>query len=202
MQFYHWCAVFLCFMAWKHVHVSPPKLSSVLSENGSCVLSCLVENHTQVTVFWLTEDVVLTENSPFSNMLLVKIEEADKQYTCVAENPVSQEKITVTSQEMCAQKDEDGENVQPRSHYIISTVIAAACILIAIVLIVCLRRKLLQKEGSTRSRNGDDLQYAEVILHERGSKQQNLRELGASQETKSKLTTVYGKISYAPPLTE
>ncbi|XP_051788632.1 SLAM family member 5-like isoform X9 [Erpetoichthys calabaricus] len=177
-----------------YVPVSPPKVSSVPSENGSCSLFCSVENDTQVTVFW--------QKGGNSRILLLEKQEADKQYTCVAENSFSQENITVTTEEMCGWKDEDGENVQPRSHYIISTVIAAACILIAIVLIVCLRRKLLQKEGSTRSRNGDDLQYAEVILHERGSKQQNLRELGASQETKSKLTTVYGKISYAPPLTE
>ncbi|XP_051788626.1 SLAM family member 5-like isoform X2 [Erpetoichthys calabaricus] len=176
-----------------YVPVSPPKVSSVPSENGSCSLFCSVENDTQVTVFW--------QKGGNSRILLLEKQEADKQYTCVAENSFSQENITVTTEEMCGWKDEDGENVQPRSHYIISTVIAAACILIAIVLIVCLRRKLLQKEGSTRSRNGDDLQYAEVILHERGSKQ-NLRELGASQETKSKLTTVYGKISYAPPLTE
>ncbi|XP_039623391.1 SLAM family member 5-like isoform X2 [Polypterus senegalus] len=93
-----------------YMPVSPPKVSSVLSENGSCVLSCSVENHTQATVFWLPGDVALTEKSPFINILLVKIKEADKQYTCVAENPFSKENITVTTDEICARKDLPGSH--------------------------------------------------------------------------------------------
>ncbi|KAG2464494.1 SLAF5 protein, partial [Polypterus senegalus] len=131
-----------------YVPVPKPKVISFLFDNGSCSLFCSVENDTEVTVFWQKGGNSGVQGNIYGNMLLLEKQEAEEQYMCVAENPFSKENITVTTQKMCKKKDEDGENVQPRTHYIITTVAAVAIIFIAIALLcVCLRRKLLQKEG-------------------------------------------------------
>ncbi|KAJ8371547.1 hypothetical protein AAFF_G00307480 [Aldrovandia affinis] len=89
-------------------HVFRPQVTlfeALLQSNSSCSVLCSVENGREVTLSWQREGEMLSHTCStdlnISLSLPLEIEDYNSTYSCVAENPVSNQTVPLNTEEFC-----------------------------------------------------------------------------------------------------
>ncbi|XP_035273934.1 uncharacterized protein LOC118227506 [Anguilla anguilla] len=135
----------------------------------SCSVLCSVRNEREVVLSWQKEgETLLNTSSPDLNSTLslpLETENCSAAYTCVAENPVSNQTVPLNTEELCPLSS---DSIKTRN-YILTAVLIPV---VVIVVIACVgfiiknqKSKELENTGNRDvSRESGELQYADVCI--------------------------------------
>ncbi|KAI1887857.1 hypothetical protein AGOR_G00194820 [Albula goreensis] len=124
--------------------VSKPRITSTALEGNRgryCVVLCSVENGREVTLSWQREGETLSHtsspdlNTPLS--LLLKRDDPNSTYSCVATNPVSEKRTDLNTSELCRVDCSDHKGEGMIQSFIYKPVSAPALMLRAIFTQTC-----------------------------------------------------------------
>ncbi|KAI1887872.1 hypothetical protein AGOR_G00194970 [Albula goreensis] len=127
--------------------VSKPRITSTAAEGYQgryCSLLCSVENGREVTLSWQREGETLSHTSSpdlSSLTLLLEIKESNITYSCVAKNPISEERTVFYPSQHCREK---GGHSHDAVVYIVLVLRLVEFVLVTLAVLLLIR---LYREG-------------------------------------------------------
>ncbi|KAI1887865.1 hypothetical protein AGOR_G00194900 [Albula goreensis] len=140
--------------------VSKPRITSTAAEGYQgrcCSVLCSVENGREVTLSWQREGETLDStsspdlNTPLS--LPLEIEENSAPYSCVAKNPISEERTVLNTSDLCSVDCSDHKGAGSRSSPVAGAVIGVLFIIL-LGAVICMYLKKRRKTPGRQGRRG------------------------------------------------
>ncbi|XP_041839269.1 SLAM family member 5-like isoform X2 [Melanotaenia boesemani] len=131
--------------------VSVPNITAEPTSDGTCYVSCSVENGPDVTLTWYQGEKQISQTSnnniSISPTLLLEINRENKSsYTCEANNPVSTETTSINSTQLCPPHGSDWNIVTAT---IVALGVVGGVLLVLAALIVCRKYQCIKRTRET-----------------------------------------------------